>query len=74
MVNNKKAAPPLKKTKGMVAKETAKHSEEVTCILEGYHQKLLLLQFHGSHDLQAISLKPVTHAGIEITKIEFQVW
>ena len=47
---NKKEAPPAKKTKKEKTEETAKHSEEVAHILEGYHQGLFKL-------LQIITVK-----------------
>ena len=47
---DKKEAPPAKKTKKEKTEETAKHSEEVAHILEGYHQRLFEL-------LQIIAVK-----------------
>ena len=38
---DKKTAAPLKKTRGMVVKETAEYSEEVSNILEEYHHQEL---------------------------------
>ena len=40
---DKKEAPPAKKTKKEITEETAKHSEEVAHILEGYRQGLFEL-------------------------------
>ena len=49
-VEDKKEAPPAKKTKKEKTEETAKNSEEVAHILEGYHQGLFNL-------LQIIAVK-----------------
>ena len=49
-VEDKTKAPPAKKTKEEKTKETAKHSEEVARILEGYPQGLFEL-------LQIIAVK-----------------
>ena len=49
-VEDKKEAPPAKKTKKEKTEETAKHSEEVAHILEGYCQGLFEL-------LQIIAVK-----------------
>ena len=49
-VEDKKEAPPAKKTKKEKSEETAKHSEQVAHILEGYCQGLFIL-------LQIIAVK-----------------
>ena len=58
---DKKEAPPAKKTKKEKTEETAKHSEEVAHILEGYRQGLFEL-----FQIIAVKLDKITAGLAEI--------